>query len=188
MREATLSGGLELVSGISQDLDRARVMLTFQGGLTPELITALLGSVELRMSTIEPDARLRKRVFSVVMECLQNLFHHHSTSTDARSGGTQGIVIIAQSEGGYSVITGNRIASDEVQELKDHLDRVNGCDTVQLRELYQHTLSNGRYGRRGGAGLGIIDLARRSGRKLEYGFVPLDNADAFFSLNVNVTA
>jgi hypothetical protein len=35
--------------------------------------------------------------------------------------------------------------------------------------------------------LGIIDIARKSGRKLEYGFVPLDEKNAFFSLNVNVT-
>mgnify|MGYP007011867753 CR=1 FL=1 len=52
---------------------------------------------------------------------------------------------------------------------------------------------SGRRGRRlagadrGGGGLGMIDIARKSGGKLEYGFVPFDKDNAFFSLNVNVT-
>jgi len=33
----------------------------------------------------------------------------------------------------------------------------------------------------------MIDIARKSGGKLEYGFVPYDKDNAFFSLNVNVT-
>ena len=32
----------------------------------------------------------------------------------------------------------------------------------------------------------MIDIARKSGSKLEYGFVPYDPDNAFFSLNVNV--
>ena len=85
------------------------------------------------------------------------------------------------------MLTGYFMASEEVNGLKDHLDRVNGCEPEQLRDLYKETLNNGRFGKAGGGRLGLIDIARKSGRKLEYGFVPLDEENAFFSLNVNVT-
>ena len=126
------------------------------------------------------------------MECLQNLYHHNSRIA-VREGEKvvtdepQGVVMVAQNDKGYSVLTGNYMASEETDALKSHLDRVNGCEPEQLRDLYKETLNNGRFSKAGGGGLGIIDIARKSGRKLEYGFVPLDKENAFFSLNVSVT-
>ncbi len=180
---------LDRVFDLYDELEKQRIMLSFKGNLSPELITALLGLVERKMELIETDGRMRKRVFNVAMECLQNLYHHNAGSlmpeiTDER----QGVIMIAHGEKGYSVLTGNFMASDEVQKLKAHLDRVNGCEPDELRDLYKETLNDGRFGKAGGGGLGLIDIARKSGRKLEYGFVPLDEANAFFSLNVNVTA
>lgn len=180
------------VFDLYDSLEKQRIMLSFKGELSAELVTALLGLVERKMEVMEPDQKVRKRVFNVVMECLQNLYHHNSK---ARANGEgkrpeepEGMVMIAHGETGYSVLTGNFMASDEVNGLKAHLDRVNGCEPEQLRELYKEILNDGRYGRAGGGGLGLIDIARKSGRKLEYGFVPLDSENAFFSLNVNVTA
>ncbi len=184
---------VERVYDLYDDLERQRVMLSFKGELSPDLITALLDIVERKLDLIEDDAKVRRRVFNVVLECLQNLFHHNngrarSEGTNGRSEDPQGVVMIAQSGKGYSVITGNAMAKGEVSGLKGRLDRVNGCDPGQLRDLYKSTLGDGSFTPAGGGGLGLIEMARKSGGKLEYGFVPLDNESAFFSLNVNVTA
>lgn len=184
---------LDRVFDLYDELEKQRIMLSFKGDLSPDLVTALLGLVERKMEVIETDQRVRKRVFNVVMECLQNLYHHNARlalkdGEVVRTDEPQGVVMIAQNDKGYSVLTGNFMATEEVKGLKEHLDRINGCEPEQLRDLYKETLSDGRFTRAGGGGLGIIDIARKSGRKLEYGFVPLDRENAFFSLNVNVTA
>lgn len=184
---------LDRIHDLYNDLERHRVMLSFKGGLSPELVTALLGVTERRLEGIEPDTRIRKRVFNVVMECLQNLYHHntkldpHLVQSLEQSIEPQGVVMIAQVDQGYQVLTGNFMAGIEVDRLKDHLDRINALAPDQLREFYRETLADGTYTRSGGGGLGMIDIARKSGGKLEYGFVPYDHGSAFFSLNVNVT-
>lgn len=183
---------LDRIHDLYDELERHRVMLSFKGSLTPDLVTALLGMVERKMDVIETDARARKRVFNVVMECLQNLFHHnaHLKLSDGhaeRTNDPHGVVMIAQSEQGYSVLTGNFMAGNDVDRLKGHLDRINALDADALREFYKETLADGRFSASGGGGLGMIDIARKSGGKLEYGFVPYDQDNAFFSLNVNVT-
>lgn len=183
---------LDNIYDLYDSLEKQRIMLSFKGDLTPELVGALLSILERKLTTLEPDTKARKRVFNVVTECLQNLYHHNvkvNTMADGHPGSelAQGVVMIAHNERGYSILTGNFMASDEVSDLRSHLDRINDCNPVELRDLYKQTLNNGRYGRAGGGGLGIIDIARKSGRKLEYGFVPLDEKNAFFSLNVNVT-
>jgi Family of unknown function (DUF6272) len=183
---------LDRVFDLYDSLEKQRIMLSFKGNLSPELVTALLGLVERKMDAIETDGKVRKRVFNVVMECLQNLYHHNTkayeTLPKAQEDEAQGVIMIAHGERGYSVLTGNFMANDDVNGLKSHLDRVNGCEPEELRNLYKETLNDGRFGKAGGGGLGIIDIARKSGRKLEYGFVPLGEDNAFFSLNVNVTA
>jgi Family of unknown function (DUF6272) len=180
---------LDRVFDLYDELEKQRIMLSFKGNLSPELVTALLGLVERKMEAMESDGRMRKRVFNVAMECLQNLYHHNAGATIPENADErQGVIMIAHGDKGYSVLTGNFMATHEVNSLKTHLDRVNGCEPEQLRDLYKETLNDGRFGKAGGGGLGLIDIARKSGRKLEYGFVPLDEANAFFSLNVNVTA
>jgi hypothetical protein len=182
---------LDRIFDLYDDLEKQRIMLSFKGDLSPDLISAILNLIEHKLELCEVDHRVRKRVFNVVMECLQNLYHHHSRSKVEGDGSVrkeepQGVVMVAYAETGYSVLTGNFMAKHEVETLKAHLDHVNGCDPDQLRDLYKHTLGDGRFTPSGGGGLGIIDIARKSGQKLEYGFVPLDNDNTFFSLNVNV--
>ncbi len=183
---------LDRIHDLYDELERQRVMISFKGSLTEDLITALLGLVERKMQAIEPDQRVRKRVFNVVTECLQNLFHHnaHLKLADGQAIHTRephGVVMIAQNEQGYSVLTGNFMAATDVDHLKVHLDRINTLGPDELRELYRETLADGQFSTKGGGGLGMIDIARKSGGKLEYGFVPYDKDNAFFSLNVNVT-
>ncbi|MEO8068737.1 MAG: SiaB family protein kinase [Flavobacteriales bacterium] len=178
---------LERVFDLYDQLEKGRVMLSFKGLLTTDLVTALLGAVERKMEVIETDQKSRKRVFNVVMECLQNLYHHNSAVTsEASSEERHGVVMIVHHPKGYSVLTGNLMRSAEVDSLKQRLDKINALDADQLRGLYKETLNDGRYGAAGGGGLGIIDIARKSGQKLEYGFAPKTEGNAFFSLNVNV--
>lgn len=178
---------LERVFDLYDRLEKGRVMLSFTGSLTPELVTALLGVVEHKMEMIETDHKARRRVFNVVMECLQNLYHHQGTGWgEVGSEERNGVVMIVHHPKGYSVLTGNLMRSAEVDSLKQRLDKINALDADQLRGLYKETLNDGRYGAAGGGGLGIIDIARKSGQKLEYGFAPNAEGNAFFSLNVNV--
>ncbi|HRN35708.1 MAG TPA: SiaB family protein kinase [Flavobacteriales bacterium] len=182
------------VFDVYDSLEKQQIMLAFKGDLSPELIAAILNLVEHKMVGHESDPRMRKRVFNVVMECLQNLFHHnrhvpHGGGHDREAcEERQGVVMIACGNNGYSVLTGNSMARTEVDDLKDRLDRLNQYGPEQLRELYQSTLGNGKFTASGGGGLGLIDIARKSGGKLEYGFVPLDGSNTFFSLNVNLTS
>lgn len=182
---------LDRIHDLYDELEKHRVMLSFKGGLSPELITVLLNLVERKLDGMEPDAKARKRVFNVVVECLQNLYHHNGHLRAAHDGlestsDPHGVVMLARTDTGYSVLTGNFMHGADVDLLKNHLDRINSLNAEALREWYLSKLADGKYSEAGGGGLGMIDIARRSGGKLGYAFVPYDKDSAFFSLNVNV--
>jgi len=182
---------LQKIYDLYDNLERNNIMLSFKGEFTPELLTSILNIIENKLDHIETDQRVRKRVFNVLVECLQNLYHHNETMLAEKDQTLKpeektGIVMIAKNVTGYSIFTGNLMMNKGVIALKDKLEDINAMGKDELKELYKNVLNNGEMSRKGGGGLGMIDIARRSGQKLDYGFIPFDNKHSFFSLNVNI--
>ena len=40
---------------------------------------------------------------------------------------------------------------------------------------------------KGGGGLGMVDIARKTGDKLNFNFLPVDDQYSFFSLNIKIS-
>ena len=54
--------------------------------------------------------------------------------------------------------------------------------------MYKRQIKDGRLSEKGGAGLGLIDIARKTGETLNYQFLPLDEDNYFFILKVEINA
>jgi len=83
-------------------------------------------------------------------------------------------------------MTGNYMETKNVEELKGKLELVNSMDKLELKAYYKEILSNGTRSSKGTAGLGMIDIARKSGQKLDYYFEEIDTKMTFFSLTVKI--
>ena len=165
------------------------VMISFKGELTSEILTSMLLSVEAKLDFIEDVPKVRKKVFSVLVECLQNLYHHTDEQEYMDNAGfadKNAIFMISKQEGFYFIYTGNHILTKHVLDLKSKIDKVNQLDQAQLKTFYKEILSNGKMSEKGGGGLGMIDIARKSGEKLEYSFMALDDFNSFFTLKVKI--
>lgn len=157
--------------------------MSFHGDLSSNLITSLLHIVETKMDTLNASLKLKKRVFNIMVEAVQNLYHH----ADGASGEMKQVTIaIAGKDSSYYVATGNLVEADAIDQLKKNLDYVLGLNPAELKEHYMKSLNEGQLSEKGGAGLGIIDLARRSDGDLDYRLVPVSDDQFFFTLNVKV--
>jgi len=85
-------------------------------------------------------------------------------------------------------MTGNYIKNDKVSGFKSKLDKINSLSHDELKTYYKEMLNNEQMSEKGGAGLGMIDIARKTGEKLKYNFVELANGYSFFSLNIKVVS
>lgn len=165
-------------------MEEQNIMLSFTGELSEDLITSIVEVVEMKLERFNAETRVKKKVVYVLVECLQNLYHHSKKTETSKESNI--MVMIAKSTDGYSVFTGNNIHTGDVDDLKSKLDEISDLSTEELKKLYQEKLANGEFSEKGGGGLGIIDIARKSKSKLEYGFAPVDAENSFFSLNVNI--
>lgn len=171
-------------------MERKNIMLSFKGDLTSELLNSILSVVEEKLTHFDENSVTRKKVFNVLVELLQNLYHHKGQSPlfqDSVAAAEAAVmVMIAKNATGYSIITGNFINNQNVEGLKTRLEEINKMSKADLKELYKSVLNNGMMSEKGGGGLGMIDIARKAGDKLDFGFIPFDDNNSFFSLNVKV--
>lgn len=162
-------------------------MLSFKGEMSTELLTSILQIIENKLDRFDESPRVKKRMFNIMVECLQNLHHHISRPEVLDDKEIPSVIVmVAKNVTGYSIITGNFIEGKEVNQLKDRLEEINSMSKEEIKELYKSVLANGKMSEKGGGGLGMIDIARKSGEKLDFGFIPFEGNKSFFSLNVKV--
>ena len=168
-------------------MERNNIMLSFKGDITSELLTSILQIMESKLDNMQEEPKVKKKVYNVLVECLQNLYHHmHEVDYPSTDRSGSAIFMIGKVDNQYNIITGNYIRAENVTTLKGRLDEINKLDKEQLKEYYKEVLNNGEMSQKGGGGLGMIDIARKTGQKLDYSFMPVDNKYAFFSLNIKI--
>ena len=57
----------------------------------------------------------------------------------------------------------------------------------ELKDEYKNILNNQKMSTKGGGGLGLVDIARKTGNKLGYMFHNFDEKYYFFSLDISIS-
>ncbi len=174
---------------IYDKMERNNILLSFKGEITSELLTSILQIMENKMDNLQEEPKMKKKVYNVLVECLQNLYHHMDEVAEKEENEKtrSAIFTIGKSGEKYNIITGNYILNENIGGLKKRLDEVNSLNKEELKEYYKKVLNNGEMSLKGGGGLGMIDIARKTGEKLEYNFLEIDNKVSFFTLNIKVS-
>jgi hypothetical protein len=172
---------------IYDKMEKNNILLSFKGDVTSELLTSILQIMENKMDNMQEEPKMKKKVYNVLVECLQNLYHHMDDVADAAGDiNRSAIFMIGKLNNAYTITTGNYILGENVNGLKGRLDEVNALTKEELKEYYKKVLNNGEMSLKGGGGLGMIDIARKTGEKLEYNFLEIDNKVSFFTLNIKI--
>ena len=170
-----------------EKMNEDNIILSFKGGITSELLTSILQIVVSKMETLNESSKVRKRVYSILVEVLQNLYHHmDEEKINLQDKYNDAIFILGRKEDFYVIHTGNYLKKDKVHALQKRLEKINSLDKDELKMYYKEVLNNGLMSDKGGGGLGMIDIARKSRHKLDFNFQDMDNTHSFFSLNIKI--
>lgn len=165
------------------------IKLSYKGTVTFKLIDSILQIISSRLDVIEHDVGIRRKVYSVLMECLQNLSSHIEEmegSSMPEYDSSCALLTIENSDDQYLISTGNFIPNNKIPPLQTWLEEINKSSVGQLKQLYNQILTNNTFNEKGGGGLGFIDIARKANEKLNYTFEKVDDQYSFFYLKVNI--
>lgn len=183
-----VKGFLEFVYEFYKSMKAHEITLVYEGEITHQITKAFTSLAESNMEKEDEPGSIQRKVFHVMVECLQNISKHAeniSSSNYLFSG--RGIFLVSKNENEYSITTGNAIDNDKIEELTQLLDTINKMSKEELKELYKKQIKEGRLSEKGGAGLGFIDIKRKTGRELEYHFLPISENTSFFLLTSKIS-
>ncbi len=163
------------------------ILFLFNGEVSATIITDSLDEIEEKIKLIP--SKIKKKIYNVLVECMQNLYHHSETLPSKpgyESTGKYAVCVLSYDSIGYSITTGNFINEKQKGFLSKHLSHINTLDREELKELYKDILNNQEFSDKGGGGLGMVDIARKSGSKLNHFFYDYADSFYFFSLNINI--
>ncbi|MFN7012989.1 MAG: SiaB family protein kinase, partial [Bacteroidia bacterium] len=126
-------------------MERNNIMLSFKGNITSDLLTSILQIMESKMDNMQEEPKVKKKVYNVLVECLQNLYHHMDeipVDPEISEQERSAIFMIGKQNNEYTIYTGNYILSQNVEKLKGRLDIVNSMSKDELKEYYKTILNN----------------------------------------------
>ena len=173
------------------DQSNGNIILFYKGNIDSDVINHVLDTVEDKMVGVNEQSKLRKKVYNVLVESLQNLYHHVDRVPDDFEDQTSekfGLLVVKKVEGGYKIITGNFVNAENIEKLEEKIKRINRSTHKEIKELYKFILNHQRISEKGGGGLGLVDIARKTGNKLEYSFKEYNEQYSFFYLDILVNA
>lgn len=181
-------GYLELIHKPYSQLLAKEIILAYEGNVTHQVMKALTSVVEERLDDEDEGEAIQRKIYHVMVECLQNINRHaEAFNTEDSDIPGRGAMLVAKQKNDYSVTTVNLIRKSMVSDLNKFLDRINPIAGEELNELYKTQLTEGKISSKGGAGLGFIDIRRKTKNLLQYEFVAHDEENAFFIFKVIIS-
>jgi hypothetical protein len=157
------------------------VLISHCGEFSQDLINSLVEGNEELMSSVGDKKILIKRVFSVLIEGLQNIRAHGDFD---EKGVQMAFVLIAKEKESYKINFGNIIDSLECKNISAYIDQLNLMSMEEVKILYTKVLTEDMFSEKGGAGLGFITMKMKSSNVLHYSLEQLNETKSLFSIEV----
>lgn len=167
-------------------LNHEDAIFAFKGKVTNKVLVKLIPIIEVKLFDLGIESVVKKRLINVCIEVLQNLIFHSYTDKQKKYKIPHQVAIVLD-ENHFVVISTNLVENKKALLLKDRIIKLNSVDNDAIKHLYALVMKQS-YSKspKGGAGLGLLDMRRKTGNVLEYEFELEDKRVSRFFLKVKI--
>jgi hypothetical protein len=172
-----------------EHLRQQGVYFSFMGPFSQSLMEDIIEVLKRRMQLENAKTSAIMQVFAIVVEQVQNIIHHSAETSSMKALGQDdptcrvGTLVVGYNQDSYFVISGNMIENTQVEQLRDRLTKLHGMTKDELKQYYKVQLRRKSDPESRSTGLGLIDMARKTSKPLEFAFQRIDERVSFFSIN-----
>jgi hypothetical protein len=155
-------------------------VLYYQGNYNESPTISIITIVEQHFKSRIKKSQLKKIIFTLI-EALQNIerYSAHTLTSDD-------FVVMYSDKHSLTIYTQNIIKNDKMIDLKNKLDYLSGKNKEELKSIYKEVLISNNYTEKG-AGLGLIEIARKSENNISYTFQTKNETHSIYSLNFSIS-
>ena len=161
------------------------IFLDYRGQVDYDVLNSLLKKLKKTKEFKQLNKITGKRVYSVVVECLENICKHGELEVSDDPLLHSHLTISKQNDK-ILINAGNPVTDDVKDNIINRLDHLNNSDEMTLKELYENKIRSELEDNEKCAGLGFIHIALKSGNKIIYNFNPLVNGYLYFEIQITI--
>lgn len=165
------------------------IIICFSGKLSQELIEEYGAAVKKYLLAEDRPVDEVYHIFSIFIEQTQNIKNYcgrMQADIDYEEINTSCIVTIGKTEEGSYISSGNLLKHEDGEALVQRLNELRELDAAAIRKLYKAKLREELPPDAEGSGLGLIEMARKSSKPLEYTVSRVNESLSFFTLRAIV--
>lgn len=174
---------------LQRTLKKEGILISFSGRFSQGIIEELGEAIKKHMEAEDYPRNDIYNVFAIFVEQTQNI-KNYSTSKEGNEFyeaiAASGIVTIGKTEQNYFISSGNLVEKKDAELLAEKIDSIKNLGKQELKQLYKEQMKKEIDPGSAGAGVGLVDIARKAALPIHYSFEKMDHDLLFFTLTVVV--
>jgi hypothetical protein len=169
------------------------ISIIYSGPMWDDEIKGIAEILKTRLHNDDLPGSAAKNVFSVFVEQTTNMLMYSAEKKKFVQPDKEaieiptGTLVLGEKDKTYFIQTGNAIKSGSAELIKNRIDHLNSLDKKGLRQYQKERLkAENDTPESKGAGLGLIEIARRATAPIAYTFEPMDDNLTYFTMYVEI--
>lgn len=167
---------------LRKDFDESGIMMCFNGPFSHSIIEEIGTALRNHLAAENIAKAAVLDVFAVYIELAQNVRNYLLLRQITQSEANSSIITIAHSGDGYAVASGNFILNTDADTLCARIKEINGLTPDERKRQYREQMRRDPAPMALGAGLGLLEIAKRSSANMVCSVRAIDDTYGFFSL------
>lgn len=170
-----------------QRLQDDGIIFSFSGPMSHEIIEGIGSAIRVKIGEGKNgDRQVALKVFSIFVEQVENVINYSAEKDHEDSQLSFGIVVIGKKDNHFFISGGNKIQTAKVDKLKSNLNKLIAMNKDELKIYYKEKRKASKEDDSKGAGIGFIEMARKSTKPIEYSFENIDSQYSFFTIKISI--
>lgn len=162
-----------------------RILYSYTGVVLPTSVKGLIKAISVALTNHNVVMPHHRKIIRISLEALQNLARHGKWLNYTTIADTS-FFIINEHEDSYTITTGNFMGTSNIANLKKKLNAINVATDIEITQRFRGQLKQNALINAKGAGLGLMDMRRKSGTKLTFTFQNSTPISSFFQLSITL--
>lgn len=174
-----------------QAMTQQGAFFCYSGYVTEPILSGIGQALKRKLELEQTDTKKMRNVFAIFVEQMQNIIRYSAEREPPGDGDEDmnlryGVVLIGVEGGDFWVTCGNLIERSDVERLRSRLGELQTSDRDKLKALYKEKLRAEVEATSKGAGIGFVEIARRSTKIIDFDFLDVDDRHSFFCLKSSI--
>ncbi|MEA3384716.1 MAG: SiaB family protein kinase [Campylobacterota bacterium] len=177
------------ISLLRKVMDDNGIIFSFSGTISQELLMSIVETIKKELENVGTQNKIKDSIFIVAIEQMQNIMSYAKDKQEYENNkySSSGIFVVGfdNVKAKFFVASSNKVKHEDKIKVQTKLDKINSLDTKEQRKFLRELLRSGDLTHSRGAGVGFVEMAKRSSEPLEYNFLEF-NDDDYFELKVYI--